>query len=171
MRRERTDAAGAPYHFVALDEGGRERTGPDGEPASSQAAASVAGGDITDVFLFSHGWLNDVKVARRSYGRWLESMSRSRPRERLAQVRSNFRPLLVGIHWPSKPWGIERLDGPGAQGPVPPDPDPADGLAWLATTPDSEAALQTILEIAQRPMPVDLRDPPSELLEACHKAR
>lgn len=169
MRGERTEADRAPYHFVALDSEGRERLGPDGEPASSHAAASLAGGDFTDVFLFSHGWLNDVEVARRSYGRWLESMTRSRPSERLARVRSGFRPLLVGVHWPSKPWGNERLDGPGAQGPVPADPDPTDGLAWLAETPDSEAALQAILKIAQRPVPVDLRDPPFELLDACHR--
>jgi DNA/RNA endonuclease G (NUC1)/V8-like Glu-specific endopeptidase len=111
------------YYLVAFDKDSNERTDGPGGPVSERVLAALAA-PVTDVVLFSHGWQNDVPDARRAYGRWLDSMrSQSEDLVQMRKVRPAFRPLLVGIHWPSQPWGDERLDdaasfGPAANNPV-----------------------------------------------------
>jgi DNA/RNA endonuclease G (NUC1)/V8-like Glu-specific endopeptidase len=97
------------YYLVAYDADGNERTDGAGAPASDQVAAALAG-PVTDVIVFSHGWLNDVPSARRSYASWIDSMrGRQDDLARLRLARPGFKPLLIGLHWPSQPWGDERL--------------------------------------------------------------
>ena len=75
-------------------------------------------GPITDVIVFSHGWLNDVADARRSYPNWINSMrGQQDDLARMRKVRPGFKPLLVGLHWPSQPWGDERLTNDVSFGP------------------------------------------------------
>jgi hypothetical protein len=98
------------YHLIAFDDQGRER-GDDPAGLMSQVATdSLAGQPVTDVFVFSHGWMADLPAAQRQYGKWVKAMGDSRGDiERLAEVRPGFQPLLVGLHWPSRPWSEEEF--------------------------------------------------------------
>jgi DNA/RNA endonuclease G (NUC1) len=97
------------YYLVAFDKDGNERTDVAGGPVSERVAAALAG-PVTDVIVFSHGWLNDVPAARQSYASWIDSMrGQQDDLTRLRKARPGFKPLLVGLHWPSQPWGEERL--------------------------------------------------------------
>jgi hypothetical protein len=65
---------------------------------------------VTDVMLFSHGWMGDVPAAKEQYQGWLATMAAcEQERVRIHRARLGFRPLLIGLHWPSLPWGDERL--------------------------------------------------------------
>src|SRR6266516_85387 len=99
------------YHLVAFDAKGRERP-EEGGPYSRAVLREAATSEPTDVFLFSHGWNGDVPDARRQYGRWLAAMaSCGDDIAAAAAMPGGFRPLLVGLHWPSKAWGDEQLGG------------------------------------------------------------
>src|SRR6266700_594954 len=99
------------YHLVAFDAKGRERP-EEGGPYSRDVLREAAPSEPTDVFLFSHGWNGDVPDARRQYGRWLAAMaSCGDDIAAAAAMPGGFRPLLVGLHWPSKAWGDEQLGG------------------------------------------------------------
>ncbi|MFO0909696.1 MAG: DNA/RNA non-specific endonuclease [Isosphaeraceae bacterium] len=103
-------AGGPPYIMVSYDENGRERTDAPGGLASDRVVAALRNRPVTDVFLMSHGWMGDVPAARDQYRRWSAVMAGlSSDVARAREVRPNFHPLIVGLHWPSKPWGDEQL--------------------------------------------------------------
>ena len=59
---------------------------------------------VTDVFFISHGWKGDVPAAKDQYTRWIGAMLECEDdRRKVRQVRPGFRPLLIGLHWPSLP--------------------------------------------------------------------
>lgn len=67
----------------------------------------------TDVFVFSHGWKNSFSDASQTYGAVIgqmtsvaDSVSGTRP--------SPFRPLPLGVIWPSKAW--DELGGAAGEG-------------------------------------------------------
>jgi len=65
---------------------------------------------FSDVFIFSHGWLGDIPAARSQYNRWIQAMAKNTTDiEKLKQIRPNYKPLLIGLHWPSLPWGDEKI--------------------------------------------------------------
>lgn len=153
------------YHLVCFDEDGRERREDDGMLRSDTVRAAVAdpAGGVTDVFFLSHGWKGDIPAAIDQYDRWIGEMARSaHDMAEARRRRPGFHPLLVGLHWPSQPWGDERLAGASGGGLLS-DDDAAAGAptatvdelveayaARLADTPAARAALRTILEAAQR---------------------
>jgi hypothetical protein len=97
------------YHFVAYDAAGRERPSQHGL-ASTLLAEAAEQKRPTDVFLFSHGWNANPRGATEQYGHWVDAMAaRTVDRERLRGRAIGFRPLLVGVHWPSKAWADEDL--------------------------------------------------------------
>ncbi len=100
------------YYLISFDADGRERTDdPDGL-MSRRALEELAQQPITDVFVISHGWQGDVPAARDQYNRWIAAMAgQEADVERLRELRPGFRPLLLGLHWPSLPWGDEELGG------------------------------------------------------------
>jgi pimeloyl-ACP methyl ester carboxylesterase len=62
------------------------------------------------VFLMSHGWMGDMPAAIYQYDRWFGAqVARTADQERMAQRRPGFKPLRIGVHWPSKPWGDEEF--------------------------------------------------------------
>ena len=70
--------------------------------------------DVTDIFIYVHGWQNTPERAANS-GRLLAKMLRDQMeagKERYPRLR-NFKPLYVLIRWPSKsnpfPWGYRRI--------------------------------------------------------------
>lgn len=142
------------YYLVSLDEEGDERTGADGA-MSQRIAEALRSGDFTDVFVFIHGWKGDVPAAKQQYGAWMSQlMGQSGDLARAREARPGFKPLLVGLHWPSLPFGDESL-GQGVSfglGGAPADLDiaVAAAAAQIADTPAAHAALRTIFEAAEQ---------------------
>ncbi|MFO0797929.1 MAG: hypothetical protein U0804_10645 [Gemmataceae bacterium] len=110
---------------------------------------------ITDVFVVSHGWMGDLPAAKAQYDAWLTAMGGcGADLARAARQRPGFKPHVVGIHWPSLPWGDESFGGGGSFA-VPVD-GPADPVAALVDdyasrivdTPKARDALQRIVTAA-----------------------
>ena len=54
----------------------------------------------TDIYLFSHGWNNDSKAATANYESFIEGFIKMRADNALP-MHPGYKPLLVGIFWPS----------------------------------------------------------------------
>jgi hypothetical protein len=103
---ESVPRTGLGYYLLAFGSDNRDRT----PEATRRAAESMAREPVTEVWLFSHGWRGDVPAAREQYAGWIGAMAAQRPD--VASFRPSFRPLLIGLHWPSEPWGDEDVSGP-----------------------------------------------------------
>lgn len=155
--------ADVTYHLVCYDNDGKERPESAGTLASNALRSLVAGngtdGPVSDVFFLSHGWQGDIPAAIDQYDRWVRAMAQQTEDRKAARKRNpGFRALIVGLHWPSKPWGDERLLPPPASGLLSDDSGPAAAAiiggmvdVWadrLADTPAARTALGTILNAA-----------------------
>jgi hypothetical protein len=60
----------------------------------------------SDIIIFSHGWKNDPVGAEGTYSRFISGMLARRPPE----LGERFKPLLVGIFWPSALFPISHDD-------------------------------------------------------------
>lgn len=100
------------YALISFDDNGRERTDdPEGGVFSHRVQEQVRQTQPTDIFLFSHGWKGDVPSAIDQYNRWIGALWKvTADREAMGTA---FRPLFIGLHWPSQPWGEEAI-GAGA---------------------------------------------------------
>jgi hypothetical protein len=122
----------------------------------------LPGKDLTDLFLFSHGWNNDRGQARRLYQRYFEQLPGLLAQGDAQEVRAGS----LGVVWPSKRWADEpeptgELAGGGAAGlgdaaPVPaaPPPDPAlvQDLKDVFRGDDQRRALDELARLlAERP--------------------
>jgi hypothetical protein len=105
------------YLLICYDANGRERledTPRKSALLSTDAVTAVCDDPVTDIFLMSHGWKGDVPAAITQYDAWIGAMaSCATDRAQIRTRQPNFRPLLIGLHWPSLPWGDEELTGPG----------------------------------------------------------
>ncbi|MFY7806798.1 MAG: hypothetical protein ACOVQ7_25570 [Limnoraphis robusta] len=147
------------YYLIAFDETGKERKDdPDGQ-MTQRVIEVLKTEPITDVFLISHGWRSDVPAARRQYGRWIKAMIEQKTDlENIKDIRPGFYPLLVGLHWPSQPWGDYDLVnasaisyGFSASSTATPMNQLVNEYATrLSDTSASRQALQTILQSAQQ---------------------
>jgi hypothetical protein len=112
------------YALVAFDSRGAEREDdPQGKNGRLSAAIfeRLQQGRPTHVFLFSHGWKGDLESAKDQYDRWMAAMLASP--EDLARMGPGFKPLWIGLHWPSLPWGEDEFANvsfAAAQGAPPP---------------------------------------------------
>jgi hypothetical protein len=108
MTIETISGASLEYYLIAFDENGKERE----EGKTSQQILDILSQEqITDVFIFSHGWMGDVPAARKQYSQWIGAMAQNKPDTALIQSRCpGFRPLMIGLHWPSLQWGDENLE-------------------------------------------------------------
>ncbi len=150
----------AEYYLVVFDEHGKERFEPDGtfmsETVTRRVTDTVA--PVTDVFFTSHGWQGDVPAAIEQYDRWVGTMaSVQSDHDAARQRRPGFSPLIVGLHWPSLPWGDETIpDGSAAvlstgAAVAPPIEAQVDAYAArIADTPKARAAIRSILEATRR---------------------
>ncbi len=145
------------YYLISYDENGKERAEPDGTMLSRAAIqrASDPANPITDVFYTSHGWKGDVKGAIEQYDSWVGAMAAlSADREAASNSRPGFAPLVVGLHWPSLPWGDEEIPASGSGGLLGDDDDTSidrqvDAYAHrIADTPAARESIRTILEAA-----------------------
>jgi hypothetical protein len=101
------------YALIAFDGNGLELSDADGVGGCFSArifADLSSDATTTDVFLLSHGWMGDIPAAIDQYDRWIGAMeARDDDKHRMSQRRLGFKPLRIGVHWPSKPWGDEEL--------------------------------------------------------------
>src|SRR5262249_42755911 len=96
-----------PYRVVPLANGGEmpwyivpfDREGICDAPQTRQDLMGRGGGQpFTAIYLFSHGWNNNWKDARERYQSFIEGYTNLRKDPPLPD---EYRPLLVGVFWPS----------------------------------------------------------------------
>ena len=107
------EIAGRPHWEISFDENGR----PDQGEADA-LLAELPGQDLTDLFVFSHGWNNDRGQARRLYQLYFQQLPGLLAQGGAEDVRVG----TLGVVWPSKRWADEPEptgdggDGGGAAG-------------------------------------------------------
>ncbi|HET7518572.1 MAG TPA: serine-threonine protein kinase [Actinomycetes bacterium] len=119
----------------------------------------LPGKDLTDLFVFSHGWNNDRRQARRLYDLYFGQVPGL-----LAQGGSPARAGWLGVVWPSKRWADEPepaagADGGGAVGlgdgalaavgPPPADPVLVEDLKDVFTGTERQAALDELARLLE----------------------
>ena len=112
MSFQHVDGTDLSYHLISYDKKGIEKRSVDGalesEAVCQLAADSTA--PVTDIFFLSHGWLSDQPGAIDQFNRWIGAMAECAHDLAAAKARTGgFRPLIIGLHWPSLPWGDEHL--------------------------------------------------------------
>jgi hypothetical protein len=101
------DAPSAPFYVLPFDKRGICEA-----PATrTRLLEEVATGRYTDIFVFSHGWNNDWPGAVKSYRHFIDGFMAMVAARKLA-LPAHFRPLLVGIHWPSAALTFGDEDAP-----------------------------------------------------------
>jgi hypothetical protein len=98
------------YALLGFDSKGNERT--DDPQAlngkfSNRILADVQATPPTDLFFFSHGWKGDLDSAIDQYNRWIGAMNKLDTDKQ--GMGPDFRPIWIGLHWPSQAWGQEKF--------------------------------------------------------------
>jgi hypothetical protein len=107
MPQHHIDEANLDYYLVLFDSDGNERPEQDGNLLSKKLIKDVRDG-VTDVFFSSHGWKGDIPAAISQYDRWVGAMAvQGGDRDRARALDPKFKAVIVGVHWPSLPWGNE----------------------------------------------------------------
>jgi hypothetical protein len=88
------DGTDFPYYIIPFDKKGRCEG-----PRTRQHLLDHAA-QYTDIYLFSHGWNNDWQATTGRYENFIEGFMRMRQSSGLPMP-AGYRPLLVGIFWPS----------------------------------------------------------------------
>jgi len=113
------DAGGAgdvPWYVMPFDAAGRSKA-----PATrAHLLETVRRESFTNIFLFSHGWNNDWRAATARYEAFFDEFRRVRAAHS-PDAPSAFKPLLIGVFWPSTslvlPWErAPRFAAAGAAG-------------------------------------------------------
>ena len=108
MSFQNIDGLDITYALISFDEDGQERTDdPVGGLFSKTLIEKAQQEKPTDIFLFSHGWKGDIRAAIAQYNRWIGAMWRL-DADRQA-MGPDFKPMFIGLHWPSLPWGDEDM--------------------------------------------------------------
>lgn len=96
------------YALLTFDQDGHERTDDTvGGVFSKALVQKVRDEQPTHIFFFIHGWEGDVPGAVDQYNRWMGAMwNLAADRTRMGD---DFRPMFIGLHWPSRPWGEEII--------------------------------------------------------------
>ena len=90
------DGTQVPYYIIPFDKRGI----CEGPETRHHLIDSVKQGKYTDIFLFSHGWNNDWATATARYEGFMNGYMQMRHNHNLPMPEP-YRPLLVGIFWPS----------------------------------------------------------------------
>jgi hypothetical protein len=111
MTIETVQGTNLSYYLISFDENSHERTDDPNAPGgylSSVVLDVLSRTPITDVFLMSHGWKADIREATEQYNKWVAAMAGcTADLQKIRKIRPDFRALLVGLHWPSLPFGEE----------------------------------------------------------------
>lgn len=137
------------YALIAFDAKGKEHTDdPDGLMSAEiprRAEAELP----TDIFLFSHGWNGDAPAAIDQYNRWIKAMTDLKGDR--ARMGPGFKPLWIGLHWPSLPWGDEELSGDSFDAPAVASRELLDRYAErFGNEPEIRSLLETIFRENER---------------------
>jgi len=97
----------APFYMMPFDKDGRSEA----PLTRAHLLDALKGGSFTDVFIFSHGWNNDWSDASSLYEHFLSGFRELRKSRNLTYPRP-FRPLLIGIIWPSTALVLPWEQGP-----------------------------------------------------------
>ncbi|HEX2222848.1 MAG TPA: hypothetical protein VHN15_01435, partial [Thermoanaerobaculia bacterium] len=100
--------SGFPYFEVQFDKDGNVH-----DAAEVQAVLDFVAGDTTDLFVFSHGWNNDMDEARNLYQRLLAHFRAELDAGRVAGV-AGRKLAVLGVLWPSKKFAEKDLIASGA---------------------------------------------------------
>ncbi len=142
------------YYLVNFDALGNERDEADGTLMSQTLINVLANEPITDVFVISHGWLGDIPAARNQYNKWITVMAANTADiEKMKQVRPNFKSLLIGLHWPSLPWGNETIEAETQEAVV--ESIVSEYAERIADTKPARNALRTIVTEAREDVEPD----------------
>lgn len=133
----------APFYMIRFDKRG-VCTSP-----ASLAHLVRASSDATDVFVFSHGWNNDWAGATQRYEQFIDQFGRVRGQEWDPPTR-DFRPVLVGVHWPSTALVGRDERGPDIAGGEPDAEEPDGDTDLLAESLTAEQAAR-FYQLADRP--------------------
>jgi hypothetical protein len=140
------------YHLVSFDENGNERREPDGSLLSSTLVqrATDAAPAITDALFMSHGWKGDIPAAIDQYDSWVRAMlDVASDLDAVRRRRSGYNPMIIGLHWPSLPWGDETMPT-GTSGLLSAgsqiEKQVSAYASRIADTPKARAAIRSILE-------------------------
>lgn len=126
----------APLYLLRFDKGG-VLTSP---RTLEHLSSSVTADPPTHVFLFSHGWNNDFDTALERYRGFIEGFARQRHQHNLPTP-PGYRPVLVGIIWPSTSMVL-----PWEQGPQ------------IAATAEDDATVRTVVEDVAGGLAEDARE-------------
>jgi hypothetical protein len=144
------------YFLLSFSRDGVERNeNVDGANSllSTKLVAELSNSPVTDVFFISHGWKGDEPAAIGQYDRWISAMAMcTGDRQKVGQKHPAFRPLIVGLHWPSLPWGDENISDSGASFSGN-ERSPIEGIVdnyaeCIADTPSAREAFAVIFEAA-----------------------
>lgn len=145
------------YELVSFDRDGVERDEGGALPSDALAARLARREDpVTDVFLLSHGWKGDVPAAIEQCDAWIGAMGALQAdRDAIRAQVPGFTPLIVGVHWPSLPWGDEALPGGGRvlgdaadAGGIDIDAQARGYAEVICDTPRGQALVRRILELS-----------------------
>lgn len=101
-----------PYYIIRFDDDGRCES----PQTRSDLVNRLTANAYTDVFLFSHGWNNDWTAATRRYESFMNGYM-AMVASRGLKHRDGFKPILVGIFWPSTAFVFgEDEEGPRMAG-------------------------------------------------------
>jgi hypothetical protein len=96
------DGTRVPFYVIKFDKQGICVT----PKTRAHLTEALAGGTVSDVYLFSHGWNNSPTDAIKRYRGWIEGYQAMHARGGFTLDRP-YRPLLIGVVWPSVwivPW-------------------------------------------------------------------
>ncbi|PWQ94726.1 hypothetical protein [Leucothrix arctica] len=106
------DGSNIQYFLICYDKLGNEREDdPHGDSGilSLKVIQLANSCEYTDIFLISHGWKGDIPAAIDQYNRWISAMAACKADlDRLQARPEGFNPLIIGLHWPSLPFGVEE---------------------------------------------------------------
>ena len=137
--------ATADLYVLRYDNAGRLRS----PRTESQLKESL--GAASDVFLFSHGWNNIFATAAERYRGFIEGYIQQRQQYSLP-VPTGYRPLMIGLIWPSTDFVLPWEAGPKiAAAGAPGDPEGAQAEQMLSFVteslePDADAALTELVD-------------------------
>jgi hypothetical protein len=140
------------YGLISFDSDGKEVPEPNG--LMSQRLIDKARSDgVTNIFFFCHGWKGDMPAAKEQYALWIKAFADSADSAKAAARFPDFRPLYIGLHWPSLPFGDEEISATAFVADVPilgAEVLMQRYLARLGDRPEIRAPLEVIIDEARR---------------------